>query len=56
MIPGPARDHGFAREPAQGIQFCSRLLGKPDEFRVIGFQADIGGGDLGTFYEEKGKC
>ena len=38
-----------------GIQFRSRVLGKPDEFRVTGFQADIGGGDLGTFYEEKGR-
>ncbi len=38
-----------------GIQFRSRVLGKPEEFRVTGFQADIGGGDLGTFYEEKGR-
>ena len=26
-----------------------------EQFRVTGFQADIGGGDLGTFYEEKGR-
>lgn len=38
-----------------GIQFRSRILGNPKEYRVTGFQADIGGGDLGTFYEEKGR-
>lgn len=40
---------------ASGIQFRSRVLGMPEEFRVTGYQADIGGGDLGTFYEEKGR-
>jgi hypothetical protein len=38
-----------------GIQLRSRLLGKPGEFRVTGYQADIGGGDLGTFSEEQGR-
>jgi hypothetical protein len=40
---------------ASGIQFRSRMLGKPEEFRVTGYQADIGGGDTGTFYEEQGR-
>ncbi len=40
---------------ASGIQFRSRVLGEPEQFRVTGYQADIGGGDTGTFYEEKGR-
>ena len=40
---------------ASGIQFRSRPIGRPDEFLVTGYQADIGGGDTGTFYEEKGR-
>lgn len=43
-----------------GIQFRSRPLGEKaigvdGEYRVTGYQADIGGADLGTFYEEKGR-
>lgn len=38
-----------------GIQIRSKPAGEPDEFRVVGYQADIGGRDLGTFYEEKGR-
>lgn len=40
---------------ASGVQFRSRPLGDPAQFRVTGYQADIGGGDTGTFYEEKGR-
>ena len=40
---------------ASGIQFRSQVIGRPEEFRVTGYQADIGGGDTGTFYEEKGR-
>jgi len=40
---------------ASGIQFRSRPIGKDGEFLVTGYQADIGGGDTGTFYEEKGR-
>jgi len=40
---------------ASGVQFRSRVLGDPKKFLVIGYQADIGGGDTGTFYEEKGR-
>jgi hypothetical protein len=40
---------------SSGIQFHSVTAGKPEEFRVTGYQADIGGGDTGTFYEEKGR-
>lgn len=46
---------------ASGVQFRSRPLdpekplGADGDFRVTGYQADIGGGDTGTFYEEKGR-
>lgn len=40
---------------ASGVQFRSRPLGDPAEFHVTGYQADIGSGDTGTFYEEKGR-
>ncbi len=40
---------------ASGIQFRSVPIGSPQDFLVTGYQADIGGGDTGTFYEEKGR-
>ncbi len=40
---------------ASGIQFRSQPIGAPEAYRVKGYQADIGGGDTGTFYEEKGR-
>ena len=38
-----------------GIQIRSHRIADPIDFRVAGFQADIGDGDLGTFYEEQGR-
>lgn len=38
-----------------GIQIRSHRIEEPKDFRVAGFQADIGDGDLGTFYEEQGR-
>lgn len=38
-----------------GIQIRSHRILEPEAFRVAGFQADIGDGDLGTFYEEQGR-
>jgi hypothetical protein len=42
-----------------GIQYRSKHAGKPDDFRIAGYQADIdgskGGGFYGIVYEERGR-
>lgn len=40
---------------ASGIQIRSQVPDPEKPFTVIGYQADIGGGDTGTFYEEQGR-
>ena len=40
---------------ASGIQIRSRIPAPQKPFIVVGYQADIGGGDTGTFYEEQGR-
>lgn len=40
---------------ASGIQIRSKKPDPDQPFVVVGYQADIGGGDTGTFYEEQGR-
>jgi hypothetical protein len=40
---------------ASGIQIRSKIPDPDRPFIVVGYQADIGGGDTGTFYEEQGR-
>ena len=40
---------------ASGLQIRSRIPDPQKPFTVVGYQADIGGGDTGTFYEEQGR-
>ena len=40
---------------ASGIQIRSKIPDPQKPFIVVGYQADIGGGDTGTFYEEQGR-
>lgn len=40
---------------ASGIQIRSKTPDPDRPFIVVGYQADIGGGDTGTFYEEQGR-
>jgi hypothetical protein len=43
-----------------GIQYRSKNVGKPEDYRIAGYQADIdgskGGGYLGILYEERGRA
>lgn len=40
---------------ASGVQIRSQIPDPQKPFIVVGYQADIGGGDTGTFYEEQGR-